>query len=83
MEVDEKNAEPPDDRWRPYVFGGLAGLPVAVVMVLVWRHWDYLAWVWLIFYMFLAGLDVFWRTYPRKLVSSALMVGTIVPFLVQ
>jgi hypothetical protein len=83
MEVDQNPAEPGSERWRPYVFGGLAGLPIAVMMVLVWRHWDHLASVWLIFYLLLAGLDVFWKTYTRKLVSSALMVGTIVPFLVR
>jgi hypothetical protein len=38
---------------------------------------------WLILYLFLAGLDMFWRTYARKLISTALMVGTLVPFLLR
>jgi hypothetical protein len=67
------------DRWRPYFFGCLAGIPVALVMLQVWRHWDYVAVTWLFLYMFLAGLDIFWKNHARKLISTALMVGTIVP----
>ena len=82
MEVDQKHAEARSDHWRPYLIGGLAGLPIAMMMVLVWRHWNHVGAAWLILYMFLGALDVFWKTYTRKLVSSALVVGTFLPFLV-
>jgi hypothetical protein len=72
-----------NDRWRPYLIGCVASLPVIVVMLQVWKNWDYLAWAWLCLYAFLDGLDVFWKTYARKLVSTALAVGTLVPFLIR
>ncbi|MBI2827044.1 MAG: hypothetical protein HYX69_20400 [Planctomycetia bacterium] len=83
MDVDQNRTGLLSDRWRPYFFGCLAGIPVAVVMLQVWRHWDLVAVTWFILYLFLAGLDMFWKTYTRKLVSTALMVGTVVPFLVH
>jgi hypothetical protein len=52
-------------------------------MLQVWKHWDYLAWAWLCLCAFLGGLDVFWKTYPRKVISTALVVGTIFPVLVR
>lgn len=83
MDVDQNRTGLLSDRWRPYFFGCLAGLPIAVLMLLVWRHWDLLAVTWFILYLFLGGLDIFWKTYARKLVSTALMVGTLIPFLVR
>jgi len=83
MDVDQNRTGLLSDRWRPYFFGSLVGIPIAVVMVQVWRHWDLVAVTWLTLFLFLSGLDVFWKTYPRKLVSTALMVGTVVGFLVR
>jgi hypothetical protein len=83
MGVDQSGAGVLSDRWRPYFFGCLVGLPIAVIMLQVWRHWELAAVTWFILYLFLAGLDIFWKTYARKLVSTALMVGTLVPFLVR
>jgi hypothetical protein len=83
MDVDQNRTGLLSDRWRPYFFGSLVGIPIAVMMVQLWRHWDLVAVTWLILYLFLSGLDVFWKTYTRKLVSTALMVGTVVGFLVR
>lgn len=83
MDVDQNRTGLLSDRWRPYFFGSLVGIPIAVMMVQVWRHWDLVAVTWLTLYLFLSGLDVFWKTYTRKLVSTALMVGTVVGFLVR
>jgi hypothetical protein len=83
MEVDQNRTGLLSDRWRPYFFGSLVGIPIAVMMVQVWRHWDLVAVTWFTLYLFLGGLDVFWRTYTRKLVSTALMVGTVAGFLVR
>ena len=83
MDVDQNRTGLLSDRWRPYFFGSLVGIPIAVVMVQVWRHWDLVAVTWLTLYLFLSGLDVFWKTYTRKLVSTALMVGTVIGFLVR
>lgn len=83
MDVDQNRTGLLSDRWRPYFFGSLVGIPVAVLMVQVWRHWDLVAVTWLILYLFLSGLDVFWKTYTRRLVSTALLVGTVVGFLVR
>ena len=68
MDVEQNRTGLLSDRWRPYFFGSLVGIPMAVVMVQVWRHWDLVAVTWLILYLFLSGLDVFWKTYTRKLV---------------
>jgi hypothetical protein len=70
-------------RWRPYFLGGLASLPVTAVMLLAWKYCDALAIAWLILYPFLGGLDVFWRTPTRKMISAAVLFGTIVPFLIM
>jgi len=83
MDVDQNRTGLLSDRWRPYFFGSLVGIPIAVMMVQVWRHWDLVAVTWLILYLFLSGLDVFWKTDTRKVVSTALMVGTVVGFLVR
>jgi hypothetical protein len=43
MDVDQDRTGLLSDRWRPYFFGCLVGLSVAVVMLQVWRHWDLVA----------------------------------------
>ena len=70
-------------RWRPYLLGCLLGLPVTLVMLQVWRSYDYLAWGWLFLYSGLGGFGLWWRTPGRKTVSTALLVGTFVPFLIR
>jgi hypothetical protein len=69
-------------RWRPYQVGGLASLPVIAVMALLWTYFEIGAFVWLCLYPWWSGLDVFWKTPLRKIVSTALMLGTVVPLLV-
>lgn len=63
--------------------GCLVGITISVAMLQVWENWDYLAWAWLCVYAFLGGLDIFWKTYARKLISTALVFGTLVPFIVR
>jgi hypothetical protein len=70
-------------RWRPYFLGALASLPVTAVMLLAWTYCDVVAVAWLVLYGFLGGLDVFWRTPTRKMISAALLLGTVVPFLIM
>lgn len=74
-----------DSRWRPYLLGCLAAVPITVAMLQVWKHWDYLAWTWLILYGFvgIGGARVFWNSPTRKLISTAVLVGTFVPFLIR
>jgi hypothetical protein len=69
-------------RWRPYQAGGLVSVPVIAGMTLFWIYFEIGAFVWLCLYPCWAGLDVFWKTPLRKTVSTALMLGTIVPLLV-
>ena len=71
-----------DNRWRPYLLGCLVGLPITVMMLQVWKHWDYLAWAWLGLYMLCAGLLP--RKSPTaKLILTALTVGTLVPLVIR
>ncbi len=74
-----------DSRWHPYLLGCLAGVPITVVMLQVWKNWDYLAWTWLILYglVGIGGARVFWKSPTRKLISTAVFVGTFVPFLIR
>jgi hypothetical protein len=69
-------------RWRPYQLGALASLPVAAVMVAVWLCSEAAAVLWLLLYFSLAGLDVFQKTPMRKMISTALLLGTVVPLIV-
>lgn len=69
-------------RWRPYQAGGLASVPVIAGMTLFWIYFEIGAFAWLCLYLCCAGLDVFWKTPLRKMVSTALFLGTIVPLLV-
>jgi uncharacterized membrane protein YccC len=71
-----------DNRWRPYLLGCLAGVPIAVIMLQVWKNWDYLAWAWLGLFMLCAGLVP--RKRPiAKLILTALAVGTLVPLVIR
>jgi hypothetical protein len=70
-------------RWRPYFLGALASLPVTAVMLLAWIYCDVVAVAWLVLYGFLGGLDAFWKTPMSKLISAALLLGTVVPFLIM
>jgi hypothetical protein len=71
------------NRWRPYLLGGLASLPVTVAMLLAWKYCDALAIAWFFLYPFFGGLGMFWKTPTGKLISAALLFGTIVPFLIM
>ena len=64
-------------RWRPYFLGVLGSLPVTAVMLLAWIYCDVMAIAWLVLYGFLGGLGVFWKTPTRKLISAALLFGTL------
>lgn len=70
-------------RWAPYKLGGLAALPVIGVMLLAWIYCDTVAIVWFFLYPLWAGLGIFWKTPMRKMVSTALLLGTVVPMLIM
>jgi len=38
---------------------------------------------WFGLYPFFGGLDVFWKTSTRKLVSTAVLFGKVVPFMIM
>ncbi|MBI2737210.1 MAG: hypothetical protein HYX38_11775 [Rhodospirillales bacterium] len=71
-----------ESRWRPYQVGGLLSLPIIAVMALLWVYFEIGAFVWLCLYPWWSGLDVFWKTPRRKMISTALLLGTVVPLLV-
>ena len=65
-------------RWRPYLLGSLASLPVTILALQVWKdHYNW-ALVWVGVCAFLIGARVFWRTPVRKLISTAILLGTLV-----
>jgi hypothetical protein len=68
-------------RWPPYVWGWLGGVPMTVVLVLL-HDYCALCWIgWFAFSMFF-GWNIFWRTPRRRAVTIALIVGTFGSFLV-
>jgi len=71
-----------DNRWHPYLLGCLAGIPITVVMLQVWKNWDHLAWAWLGLFMLCAGL-LPRKSRSAKLILTALAVGTLVPLLIH
>jgi hypothetical protein len=70
------------ERWRPYILGSFASLPTMVVMLIVWKYCIDCAVVWWCFWTFLGGLDVFWGSPTRKLISMANFVATQVSLLI-
>jgi hypothetical protein len=70
------------ERWRPYILGSVASLPIMVVVLLAWKyHPDWAAW-WTVFCFVFAGLDVFHKTPTRKMISFALFLGTLASYLI-
>jgi hypothetical protein len=68
-----------NSRWRPQFLGLLASLPVAVIMLQVWKYCEPLAIGWLFFFAFFGGLGVFWRTPTGRVVVLAMIWGTVIP----
>lgn len=66
-------------RWRPYLFGAAASLPLALVMLQVWKYYEPVALGWLVCFAFFGGLGVFWRTPTGRLVVTAITLGTVIP----
>ena len=54
-----------------------------MAMLLAWKYCDALAIAWFFLYPFFGGLGMFWKTPTGKLISAALLFGTIVPFLIM
>lgn len=69
-------------RWRPYQAGALLSLPIFTVMALLWIHFELMAFFWLCLYPWWSGLGVFWKTPFRKMISTSIMLGTLVPLIV-
>ena len=69
-------------RWEPHKLGLLASLPVTAVMLLLWIFYDPIAIAWFCLYPFWGGLWLFQTTPLRKMISTALLYGTLVPFLI-
>jgi hypothetical protein len=69
-------------RWRPYQVGGLVSVPIIAGMALLWIYFEIGAFVWLCLYPWWSGLDMFWKTPCRKVISTALLLGTVAPLLV-
>jgi hypothetical protein len=58
-------------RWRPYLIGSLASLPVTILMIQVWKY-DYgLAALSSLLVGFLLQFRVFWKTPTRQMLSTA------------
>jgi hypothetical protein len=66
-------------RWQPYKLGTLASLPVAAVMTLLWIHYEIVAMALFCLYPFW-GLWVFRKTPIWKMISWALLLGSMVSF---
>ncbi len=70
-------------RWAPHKAGALASLPIIAVMLLLWSHKEIVAILWFCLYSFLGGLWIFHTTPIRKMISTALTLGTLVPFMIM
>ena len=67
-------------RRAPYTMGALASLPLAAVMMLFWLYYELVAMAWFFLFLALGGAWVFDKTPLRKMVWTALFLGTFVPF---
>jgi hypothetical protein len=65
-------------RSQPYLLGVLASLPIALMMLQVWKYNAELAVLSLFLPPFMS-LDVFKKTPTRKMVSLAVVCGTMLP----
>lgn len=82
MSIDRLTHVLGQSRWRPYQMGALLSLPILAVMALLWIHFELTAFFWLCLYPWWSGLGVFWKTPARKMISTAIMLGTLVPLMV-
>ena len=71
-----------NERWRPYVLGTFASLPILAVMLIAWIYYPLWAFAWMAPWALFAGLDVFWKTPRRKMISWAIFVGTLGSFMI-
>jgi hypothetical protein len=67
-------------RQAPYKTGALVSLPVAAVMTLIWIYYEYVAVFWFLFFMVVGTWWGFDKTPFRKMIWTALSLGTFVPF---
>jgi hypothetical protein len=67
-------------REAPYTMGALASLPLGAVMMLLWIYYELVAIAWFFLFMAFGGAWVFDKTPLRKMICTALFLGTFVPF---
>jgi hypothetical protein len=69
-------------RWRPYLIGSLASLPVTCLMLQVWKYNDGLAALLFFLCLGLLQFHVFWKTPTLPMLSTAVLLGTFVAILI-